>query len=292
MIAIATGNDPADVETQLRAASAAAKNISGGGAQGYHLMNAYIAWADEWTRMLRSRIEKADLERLILVPEYWALRAHTPEDFGQAFMSHMFDELFARESDLLAAAEEIRHESQRWAGRGLDPIAVVLDTNIFLEWGDSLLEQDWHELLGLRPHRFLYLVLTRVVLDELDRHKQSRDASTQGQWRRAHAQAAIRSLWGMFGTHDLEMGYERTDSIPVRRAKFELVTDTIEHVQLDDPDAEILDRARALTAYVPTQVMTFDTGMALRGRAAGVDVVLATQPVHSPKKPKRIPPGS
>jgi hypothetical protein len=126
-----------------------------------------------------------------------------------------------------------------------------------------------------------------VVLDELDRHKQSRGNDRQAKLIRSRAKAAIRALWSMFGSKVASSSFDRQDKIPRELGQFELLTDEVEHVQILDPDAELLARSRTLTAYLPVKVVTFDTGMALRGMASGIDVVLASAPdeVDDPKAP-------
>jgi predicted ribonuclease YlaK len=171
------------------------------------------------------------------------------------------------------AADEIESERMRWHGNGQEPIALVLDTGVLEHYAKDLDAVDWHEIADLRPHRFLYLVIPRVVLDEVDRHKKSRGNDTQSKLLRSNARAAIKALWGMFGTRERATTFRRV-GIPNKEGRFELLNDSIEHVQLADADAELLDRSRTVRAYLPVKVITFDTGMALRGRAAGIDVVL------------------
>lgn len=78
----------------------------------------------------------------------------------------------------------------------------------------------------------------------------------------------------MFGTGERSTLFTHPDETSQRTGNYELLQDPIEHVQFADPDAELLDRSRKLRAYLPVKVITFDTGMALRGRAAGLDIVL------------------
>lgn len=93
------------------------------------------------------------------------------------------------------------------------------------------------------------------------------------------ANAAIKVLWSMFGTRERTTNFSQPTERFNREGRVELLIDSIDHVQIEDSDAELLDRSRTLRAYLPVKVLTFDTGMALRGRAAGIDVVrLDTEP--------------
>lgn len=131
----------------------------------------------------------------------------------------------------------------------------------------------------MRPHRFLYLVIPRVALDEIDRHKRNRSKDPQAMRLKSVANAAIKVLWSMFGTRERTTNFSQPTERFNREGRVELLIDSIDHVQIEDSDAELLDRSRTLRAYLPVKVLTFDTGMALRGRAAGIDVVrLDTEP--------------
>ena len=61
---------------------------------------------------------------------------------------------------------------------------------------------------------------------------------------------------------------------PQNIGTFVLLCDKLDHQQLGDVDAEIIDRAQTLAPFVEqTVILTCDRGMALRSRAAGVQAV-------------------
>lgn len=217
----------------------------------------------------------------------WALRTSNPAALGNNLSETVSREMEAQKYALENAAKDVKEELQRWHGKGQEPIALVLDTGVLEAHAEHLKSIDWHALADVRPHRYVYLVIPRVVLDELDRHKQSRNSTDQGKLMRSRAQAAIRTLWAMFGTGEESTTFVQADRVPAREGRFEILNDSIEHVQLGDPDGEILDRSRALRPYLPVKTVTFDTGMALRGKAAGLDVVLAKDdPVYAQDTPR------
>ncbi|GAB3584528.1 hypothetical protein GCM10027406_31080 [Leifsonia lichenia] len=240
---------------------------------GLDRFNSYIRWVNTHVRMLAGQISEQDIDTLLRTRGYWALRASDPAALGDNLNETVSRELEAQRCALANASKEVTQELQRWHGKGQEPIALVLDTGVVEHHATELDTADWHAIADVRPHHFLYLVVPRVVLDELDRHKQSRGNDTQARAMRANARAAIKVLWAMFGTGELATSFVRPDETPSREGRFELLNDSIDHVQLADADAELLDRGRALMAYLPVKVVTFDTGMALRGRAAGIDVV-------------------
>jgi hypothetical protein len=242
---------------------------------GHDLYNEYMAWATIHRRLLAQRIGPRDLDRLILTRGYWSLRDSGPATLGNNLTEAVKLEIEAQKLAVDEAIAEVRSERQRWHGRNLDPTALVLDTGVVEHYAETLHSAEWHQMADIRPHRYVYIVVPRVVIDELDRHKQSRDQNARV--RRARARAAIKSLWAMFGSKEMTTTYSKSGALELR-GSIELLNDDIEHVQLDDPDAEILARGRALAPFVPVKVLTFDTGMALRGMASGVDMVLLTQP--------------
>jgi PIN domain len=273
-----TGSNPEWVEGSLSLATIDLININAH--SGMEMYNEYIGWANAQVRMLRGQISSADLDRLVLTRAYWSLRDMNPTALGNNLTETVRRELEAQKITIDAAINELRIERQRWHGRGMEPIALVLDTGVIEFYADALHETDWHELADLRPHRFAYIVVPRVVIDELDRHKQSRDQNAKV--RRANARAAIKALWPMFGSKETSTNYSLSCNGRELRGQFEMLTDDIEHLQLEDPDSEILARSRTLAPFIPVKVMTFDTGMALRGIASGDDVLLLEQPDQEP----------
>jgi len=276
-----TNGEPENVEQNLRLASNDMTPLFNH--SGIELFNLYIQWVNSHVRMLAGQISEDSIDTLLRTRGYWSLRGADPVSLGNNLSDTIRREIEAQKNRIDSAVEEVHTQRQRWSGLGLEPVALILDTGVVEEHAAHLLDVDWHQLADLRPHSYLYLVVPRVVVDELDRHKQSRDQNAKE--RRSNARAAIKSLWGMFGSRELPSTFRRTDLTPTRQGKFELLNDDIEHVQLLDPDAEVLARSRSLTAYIPVKVITFDTGMALRGMASGIDVVRIEQAAKASEVP-------
>ena len=270
------GGSPEDIAVNLQVA--AGDLVSVFNKAGIDRFHSYLGWANAQVRMFAGRISQHDIERLIQTRGYWALRTSDPAALGDNLSETISREMEAQKYALENAAKEVNAELQRWHGKGHDPVALILDTGLLERYAEQLDSVDWHDIADLRPHRFVYLVIPRVVLDELDRHKQSKNTSEQGRLVRVRARAAIKALWAMFGTRERPNTFAHAASVPVREGRFELLNDSIDHVQRADPDGEILDRSRTLRPYLPVKVITFDTGMALRGMAAGIDVVLSKDP--------------
>lgn len=242
--------------------------------------NSYIAWVNRHVRMLGGQISQRDIDALLQTRGYWSLRGSDPsrqrtDNLNETIAREIESQRYALEN----ASKEIRSELRRWIGNDHDPIALILDTGVVENYASELDTVDWHELAGVRPDRFLYLVIPRIVLDEIDRHKQNRSKDPQAIGLKSVANAAIRVLWSMFGTGERSTNFSQAGQPFDREGRVELLIDSIEHVQIADSDAELLDRSRTLRAFLPVTVVTFDTCMALRGRAAGIDVVrLETEP--------------
>lgn len=275
MIEIIDG-EPECIEDNLRIASANMTQFWN--YSGKTLFDQYIKWANSQVRMFAGLISARDVGELFQTRGYWSLRSSDPSSLGDNLTATVQREMEWQKHAIEVAADELRDERKRWHGQAKSPIALILDTGVVEAFADQLLEADWHKLADVRPHHFLYLVVPRVVLDELDRHKQSRDNGAQSKARRMKARAAIKSLWAMFGAKNKFPTFCREYKIPAEQGAFELLSDDINHAQLSDPDAELLARSRTLTAFLPVKVVTFDTGMALRGMASGIDVVLASAP--------------
>ena len=117
-----------------------------------------------------------------------------------------------------------------------------------------------------------------LVVDELDRTK--RDAA------RTKARLALRELDRMFEDPDRAVPLNEADD----RTFVHLLMDDPAHRRLPEPDAELVDRVRALGDLTGRTVtlVTYDTGMALRARTAGLTV----RKLAHPPKPDRSSTGS
>jgi len=224
----------------------------------------YLNWARTAADRLRTLISADDIRRLIQTPTYWALLTVVSARGG------VFPTVIA-ELDSVAAALEgavtgLRADRERWqAGFGG---LVVLDTTVFLEHSKmfpELLASVEQEVAPKADSRFaggdpIQFVIPLLVVDEFDRAKADRV--------RHRARVALAALDQIFTSPSAAV-----EHVSLRQgSRLHLLLDELDHARLPDPDNEIVDRALHVRAAAGAVVgiATFDTGMALRTRAAGL----------------------
>lgn len=168
---------------------------------------------------------------------------------------------------------EIDVQVQRLAGiasslRGYLPLRerpghlAVVDTNVLLHY-QRIDKVDWADIVNDRPVR---LVIPHIVLDELD------DKQYLGSDKvKEKVRSAIVPLDQL--REQLERrGYA---TLPVGEATVEYLVDDEDHTRRDNPDEEILDRARFLQQVTAktVRVITADRGMRARAVARGLLVL-------------------
>jgi predicted ribonuclease YlaK len=149
---------------------------------------------------------------------------------------------------------------------------------------------------GFEPVR---LVVPRVVIDELDRLKESGNQVVR--WRAGHTLGVLdellhhpRSRPTIREEYNLAAVTEAGGGMPRGKVTIEVFFDDAHHVRLPDNDDESIDRALALQAYAgqPVRLLSMDTSMALRARMLGLRVHKETKDVDEEtiaptKKPSR-----
>lgn len=242
----------------LRSAERAAANIATGGRPGIERFNAYQRWATDTVRALSLLLRPADVDRLVATPRYWALQAVDPAAHADA--GSLADlELARRRVDLAAAADALAAAAARRSAHAGQ--LVVADTNIYLHHPQTFDRIDWPALLStgsLGAH----LVVPILVVDELDDSKR-RDKTA------ARARHTLKLLEDLF-PDPRAIALLRPEAPPVR---VEIVHDPPGHRRLPHPDSELVDRACALRDLhnAPVTVVTDDTAMLFRARAAGLE---------------------
>ncbi len=218
----------------------------------------YLRWANDAAQQLAQLVSDGDVTRLVLSPRHWAPVTIDPAA-NEALMSLVQLEIDQVRRRLEAARVELGEAVARWAGH--QGQLVVADTNVYLHHRDEFVDIDWHAPLDLRSDGQVNLVLPLLVVDELDRHKRSQQ--------RARAGNALRHVNELFSDPGSTVTLAPGPDKPVR---MHLLLDRPGHVRLADADAELIDRCRALRAVAGRDValVTFDTGIVLRTRAAGV----------------------
>jgi predicted ribonuclease YlaK len=115
-----------------------------------------------------------------------------------------------------------------------------------------------------------------VIVDELDRLKESKDKSVR--WRAGYTLAVLDRVFAdgiaraRLRPGDVVLG---PDGLTRSEVTIELVFGPPEHVRLPGNDDEIIDRALAIEALADRKVtlLTYDTGQSTRARNAGLQVV-------------------
>jgi len=238
----------------------------------------YLGWAVETARMLRNQVRPTDIDRLIFTPRFWRLQALTYQ--VDRFSRDLLSEEMAERAEVLEHAwGALRAEINRWTP---DAHPVVVDTSVFIHHPDKIRDIAYAELLGLRstPVR---LVVPRVVVDELDRLKESGNQHIR--WRAGHTLGVLdellhspRSRVTIREPDDFNAVID-SGGMPREKVTIEVLFDDVHHIRLDDNDDEIIDRALAVQAYagLPVRLLTMDTSMALRARMLDLRVAKPTK---------------
>ncbi|MEU6712969.1 PIN domain-containing protein [Nonomuraea sp. NPDC046802] len=252
----------------------------------YHpqqLLAVYLQWVDRAVYRLRYHISATDLDDLVLSRRYWVLQAMEPSTLPpDRLRDFVVTELEERETAVGLAAQRLAEQIERWMRPGA---FVMFDTSVFVHHAEKLENIDLGGILGSR-HEPVHLLVPMVVIDELDKLKESKDRHAR--WRARHSLAVLDKLL----THPAQAArlrpadYTPQDSggIPRGEVTVEVVLDPPGHARLPIEDDEIVDQA--VTAQVlagrPVTLVTFDTGQSMRARAAGLRCMKIEQPPEGP----------
>lgn len=225
-------------------------------------MNAYIKWATEQAGLLQQYLSPPDVERLVLTRSFYSLLDNSTGSFPRGFPL-LDGEVQARLTQLETEIDELEKLIKRWdSNRPL----VVLDTNVYIHAGADFTAIDLSKQAASGDWHLLILM---VNLDELDRLKRVGSAkSDRGASVRTRARIALR-LVEEHVTHP-----NQRQSLGTSTSFVEVVTDPPRHRRLDSNDDEIVERAAEIQAIAgrAVRLVTTDTGMLMRGRAAGLEV--------------------
>jgi rRNA-processing protein FCF1 len=281
MISIRPGIHAQEAVDALNEAARALADVVGRGGYAIDLFNAYLSWANDAARILGSIVRHDDLERLVTTKRYWTLQGLDPAAYGLALGNFVRLEIHERQSALDAAAKGIASDLALWNGVGGKTLhAVVLDTNVLLRHHHELRSFDWHGSLNLGPQVSVGLAVPIVVVNELDKNKlnhRKMRVRDEGVEVSSLARQALRTLDSLF-----ESGQERVKLDEVRPAENGtaadvwalLLLDDYDHIPLPRPDAEIIDRALSLSAFVPrVSVVTYDRGLFFEARRSQLNAV-------------------
>lgn len=241
-------------------------------------VTAYVRWAAEATRQLRYLIRSEDLERLILTTGYRTILT-LPHESAAVTNAVLDTEVQLRLGELNDTIGRLRACIDRWRGDG---VLVVLDTCVYLHAPEKFEDLDIAAAIAVTEDPIL-LLIPIVVVDELDNLKKSPNNNIR--WRAGYSVSFLdRMLRGGVGLTGLLREEDFTalsdGGIPRGAVNGEVVLDPVGHVRLPIADDEIIDRAATIQRIAgrDVHVVTYDTGLAMRARAAGLTVHQLAQP--------------
>ncbi|WP_329131505.1 PIN domain-containing protein [Streptomyces sp. NBC_01476] len=249
----------------------------------------YLEWATQSVEHLRYAISDADIDRLILTRRYYELLGAAARPFGDIharLINGLVSLETAERTDALGiVVAALKKSARQWSKPGR---FVVADTSFYLHNEKPLRDADLHDVLDLRPYDHVHLLFPIVVVDELDKLKES--GKNHARWRAGHTLGLLDGLIGK-GTTGILRRFHNPTSGPEElirgEVSVEIVLDPPRHVRLPLEDDEIIDRAAAIQALAGRDVLllTADTGQATRGRMAGLTVKKITSSAGTGEEP-------
>lgn len=250
---------------------------------------AYLEWATEAATQLGSFLRPASVNELVYTRRYVHLLTAGPDLIGgtiaqQRLLNGLVNaEVADRSVAFGRAGEMLGRRVGRWSDSAL---FVVADTNFYMQHDKLFNEIDFFEVLVTEDRRApgeqIHLILPLLVIDELDAQKRRSEIEKR---RRARQTLAIidRLFEDPLARPRLASGAGATGAGVVT---IELLPDPPNHVRRPRSDEELVDRivaeqpvaARAMT------LLTYDSGMATRGRLAKLAVKKLIEPEPPVKK--------
>jgi hypothetical protein len=276
-IAPLPGTDAKTLLDELRRLSTELGNVPGAGNAGLDLFNRYDDWATSASRRLGSMVRSDDLQHLVESRRYWALQSMNVDGRPPAALNHFVQlEIDERAKALSDAGDDLEREMKRWSSDR--SLIVVPDTNIYLHHDCLFPAVPWETLVPALLEG-VHLVVPLIVVDELDRRKRSarneKVSERNNDLVRTRARLTLRALDKHLQDPRLRTTLRRR-SQDAGELSLELLLDPPGHERVADADQEIVDRAVALQSVSGKSVylLTFDTGMRIRARAAGLEARL------------------
>ncbi|KQV20543.1 MULTISPECIES: PIN domain-containing protein [unclassified Kitasatospora] len=243
----------------------------------------YLEWADDAAGKLAPLISANDIDSLIFTRRYEQifnkLEILASPDTVRLANNMVSIELKQRSDDLTAVVDALHHAITT---RVQPILGVVFDTSMFIKHPVKLELIDFRELTGVDSGT-VNLIVPMVVIDELDKLKESKDRNQR--WRAGYSVAVIdrlfpsgRRSFAVLRHPEPSVG-EGWHSHP--QVIVEIVFDPPGHVRLPIADDEIIDRALAIQplAASPMKLFTYDTGQSTRARNAGLNVEKLAIPI-------------
>lgn len=250
----------------------------------YQRLLAYLDWASLAEEKLSSLVSSADLDRLVLTKRHDALDRSLGTLAGTATEVHV-NRLISLELDqrikaLGEAESSLSGEIGRWQH---SDYFIVADSSFYIQHMTKFKETDFAAVVNFSDGP-VCLLMPMMVVDELDKLKEHRDKHVR--WRAAHTLGVLEELHRDTGsTHrlrDADRAVQASTGIRRGEVNVEILFDPPRHVRLPIEDDEIIDRTVSSKPLIGRQVtlLTYDTGQAMRGRAAGLEVIKLGKPAE------------
>jgi len=224
-------------------------------------MRRYIDWATAQARLLQNCITSQAVEELILTRSFYSLLDNSTGSVPRGFPL-LDGELEARKAHLSNELDVLNRAIARWNDHL--PL-VVLDTNVYLHAPTDFTSIDLWKHVG---EEAWHILIPITIVDELDRAKDfpGRKTDRGKESTRDRARRTLRMFEELVGAPD--------EAVKPKGSKFvaEIVLDPPHHTRLSNTDDEIIDRAATISAIAGRDVhlITYDTGMLMRARGAGL----------------------
>ncbi len=236
----------------LRELASDGRNLVGSSSDIAGVLQHYATWVEGTEAQLASLTLDPDAVTMLLTPRHWQILDTGPNPL-RAWPA-LRSEINFQVASLEALARDIDDRIARADGARGEP--VVLDTNTLLHYQrpDSV---RWPSVVGRTPVR---LVVPLRVVEELDAKKYARNDLAQ------RARGLLPWLEATVADGSGQAGESTTIEVPV---------DPTRRSRPQDADREILDTCEELRDFGGQRVMlvTGDTGMRLRARAAGISTI-------------------
>jgi len=260
-------------------------NLRGGGGPGMaqDRIRSYMEWVTNAVRHLAYQVSAADVDRLVLTRGYDRLLSAMSLSGADISTQRVLNGMLSLELDQRAQALEeaviaLQAQIRAWSRTG---VFVVPDTSFYIEHGHKLQDADFRPVLQIW-HDPVHILVPIAVVDELDGLKKSKDNHIR--WRAGHTLAVLDRVLGSLPRparlRAEDFSVLDTGGRPSGEVTIEIIFDPPGHVRLPIADDEIISRILTIEPLAGRQVtlVTYDTGQAARGRAAGLLVRKLDEP--------------
>jgi PIN domain len=265
----------------------------GGASTAHKRLLAYLEWTSNTVRIIGSQVSRVDLDRLVMTRRHELLLSgvgnmtSTEIEVQRVVNGLVSLELDQRVETFDAAIKALDQQIRRWSAYGH---FVMPDTSFYIEHDQKLEEADFGPLIDVWESPITVLVPI-VIVDELDRLKQSKDR--QVRWRAGYTLAVLDRVFANSASPTrLRAGdvVPGPDGLMRSEVAIELVFDPPGHARLPINDDEIIDRALAIEPLADRQVtlLTYDTGQSTRARNAGLQAVKLSKEIGEEPKERAV----